>query len=139
MKDYDQLFQSALIDVEKSDSEESLENVRVKYFGKNGLINSELKNISKLTTEQKKQVGKKLNIFKSTFHDSIKKKKEIVNLRLVEEKLKSEFIDFTLPTRDAKELDAKIHPISFTIKEIYQILSNMGSNPFLASRTNTQH
>ena len=74
MKDYDQLFQSALIDVEKSDSEESLENVRVKYFGKNGLINSELKNISKLTTEQKKQVGKKLNIFKSTFHDSIKKK-----------------------------------------------------------------
>ncbi len=128
MKDYDQLFQSALIDVEKSNSEESLETVRVKYFGKNGLVNNELKNISKLTNDQKKQVGKKLNIFKLTFHDAIKKKKEIVNTKLIDEKLKSEFIDFTLPTRDAKELDAKIHPISFTIKEIYQILSNMGLN-----------
>ena len=78
MKDYDQLFQSALIDVEKSNSEESLETIRVKYFGKNGLINNELKNISKLTNDQKKQVGKKLNIFKLTFHDAIKKRKKLL-------------------------------------------------------------
>ena len=42
MIDYDQLIQSALIDVEKSDSIESIEQTRVKYFGKNGIINKEL-------------------------------------------------------------------------------------------------
>ena len=36
MKDYDQLFQSALIDVEKSEDLKTLEEFRVRYFGKNG-------------------------------------------------------------------------------------------------------
>ena len=46
MKDYDQLFQSALIDVEKSEDLKTLEEFRVKYFGKNGIISKELKSLS---------------------------------------------------------------------------------------------
>ena len=58
MIDYDQLIQSALIDVEKSDSIESIEQTRVKYFGKNGIINKELKSLAMLNPEQKKRLDK---------------------------------------------------------------------------------
>ena len=36
---YDQLIQSALNEVENAESSDSLEDVRVKYFGKNGISN----------------------------------------------------------------------------------------------------
>ena len=75
MKDYDQLFQSALIDVEKSEDLKTLEEFRVKYFGKNGIISKELKSLSSLTVEDKKNFGKKLNTFKSNFFNIINKKK----------------------------------------------------------------
>jgi len=55
MDKYDELIQSALIDVKNSKSIESIEKTRVKYFGKNGIINKELKLISTLDNDQKKK------------------------------------------------------------------------------------
>ena len=63
----DQLIQSALNEVEACSSVECLEAKRVKFFGKNGLITKELKSLSKLPLEQKKELGEKLNKFKNQF------------------------------------------------------------------------
>lgn len=128
MIDYDQLIQSALIDVEKSDSIESIEQTRVKYFGKNGIINKELKSLAMLNPEQKKEVGQKLNNFKVNFFSRIEEKKELIQRNSIEEKLKNESVDFSLPTRSEKKMEAKIHPISHTISEIVSILGSMGLN-----------
>ena len=67
MGNYDQLIQSAMVEVDTSNSIDSLENIRIKYFGKNGVVNHKLKQISKLNNEEKREVGKKLNEFKSSF------------------------------------------------------------------------
>ena len=126
MKDYDQLFQSALIDVEKSEDLKTLEEFRVRYFGKNGIISKELKSLSSLSEEDKKKFGKQLNTFKSNFFNSINKKKIDLEQQLIDQQLKSEFIDSSLPTRESRDVQAKLHPISFTINEIYSILNEMG-------------
>ena len=73
--DYDQLIQSALDEIENVESSDSLEEVRVKYFGKNGVITNELKSLSSMSIDKKKEVGIKLNIFKSNFFSSIEQKK----------------------------------------------------------------
>ena len=52
---YDQLIQSALNEVGIANSSQELENVRVKYFGKNGLVTLELKSLSSLSFEKKKE------------------------------------------------------------------------------------
>ena len=53
----------------------SLEKLRLKYFGKNGEVTSILKSLSNLSETDKKEVGKKLNLFKQNFFKNLEKKK----------------------------------------------------------------
>ena len=126
MHDYNNLFQAALVDLDNANNLDLIEKTRVKYFGKNGLINSQLKLLSKSSPEERKEIGKKLNQFKSEFLDKLSKKKEIIEEQNINHKLEKEIIDISLPSREHRYQETKIHPISFTINEIGEILSNMG-------------
>ena len=76
MSDYDQLFQSVLVEVDNAMDSELLEKTRVKFLGKNGLISLELKKISSLSPEEKKTLGKQLNEFKNILLKKINIKKK---------------------------------------------------------------
>ena len=67
MKNYDQLIDLALVELESCETLNSLEKARLKYFGKNGEVTSILKSLSKLSEKDKKAGGKKLNLFKQNF------------------------------------------------------------------------
>ena len=75
MKNYDQLIDSALAELESCETPELLDKVRVKYFGKNGEVTNILKSLSKFSQAEKKDMGKKVNLFKQTFFDNLEKKK----------------------------------------------------------------
>ncbi len=124
--DYDKLIQSALNEVEASNSSENLEKIRVKYFGKNGLFTKELKSLSNLSTEQKKVVGVKLNGFKNDFFSNLSIKKDKIENLEINKKLEEDFVDPSLPARENNFINSKIHPISHTVNEITSILGNMG-------------
>ena len=49
MKNYDQLIDSALAELESCENLDLLEKARVKFFGKNGEVTSILKNLSNLS------------------------------------------------------------------------------------------
>ena len=123
---YDELIQSALKEVKTSSSSEKLEEVRIKYFGKNGLFTQELKLLSNLSIDKKKELGLKLNSFKTHFFSSITSKKNEIEASEINSKLENDFLDVSLPARDLNNLNAKVHPISHTINEIITILGNMG-------------
>ena len=128
MKNYDQLIDLALVELESCDTLDLLENVRVKYFGKNGEVTSILKSLSNLTETEKKDVGKKLNSFKQNFFQNFEKKKNVIQQIEIEKKLQNEQIDISLPTREEEKFNSKIHPITHTVNEIVSILGNMGLN-----------
>ena len=123
---HDQLIQSALDEVENVKSTNELEVVRVKYFGKNGFFTKELKLLSELSIEEKKEVGIKLNSFKNNFFSQIQIKKNNLETIEVNLKLKEDFSDSSLPARQQELLNAKIHPITQTMNEIISILGGMG-------------
>ena len=75
MKNYDQLIDSALVELESCETLDELEKVRVKYFGKNGEVTSILKSLSSLSETEKKKVGGGLNLFKQNFFQNLEKKK----------------------------------------------------------------
>ena len=54
MNNSDQLIQSALDEVGACEKLSDLEDVRVKYLGKSGSVTEALKNLSKLSIEEKK-------------------------------------------------------------------------------------
>ena len=52
-----------------------LETLRVQYLGKKGLLTSEMKSLSLLSFEEKKEKGRELNIFKNYFENKLSEKK----------------------------------------------------------------
>ena len=123
---YDEIIQSALKEVEDSNASEKLEQVRIKYFGKNGTFTNALKSLSTLSIEEKKSVGQKLNGFKNLFFSSFSRKKNQIENLEINKKLENDFIDLSLPAREVNFIEAKVHPISHTTNEIVNILGDMG-------------
>jgi phenylalanyl-tRNA synthetase alpha chain len=108
----------------KINSLSDLENLRIFYLGKKGAVTELLGNLKNLSLEEKKSVGAELNKIKTAISEELQNKKDQLELADLNEKLKTEFIDLTMPTR--QENQGLIHPISKVIKEIGQIFGNLG-------------
>jgi len=102
---------------------QEVEAIRLEYLGKKGLIPLEMKLLAKLPIEQKKIKGQELNKLKTFIEDSIKHHKILIENKKLEEKLKNESVDVTLPHNE--EVTGKIHPISQTIFSIIEIFGNL--------------
>ena len=110
--------------IEKVSSLAELEELRVKYIGKKGLLTSEMKSLSSLSIEEKKIKGQKLNLIKTFLESELLRKKDSIENSLINELVKKEKIDVTLPPRDYQS--GKIHPISQSLYKIIDIFSSMG-------------
>ena len=102
---------------------QELEVIRLEYLGKKGLLPAEMKLLGKLPIDQKKIKGQELNKLKTFIEDSINDHKILIENAELEQKLKNESIDVTLP--HTEEITGKIHPISQTIFSIIEIFGNL--------------
>ena len=102
---------------------QEVEVIRLEYLGKKGFIPSEMKLLGKLPIDQKKIKGQELNKLKTFIENSVNEQKILIENKKLEEKLKNESIDVTLPHNE--ELSGKIHPISQTIFSIMEIFGNL--------------
>ena len=102
---------------------QELEVIRLEYLGKKGLLPAEMKLLGKLPINQKKIKGQELNKLKTFIEVSINDHKILIENAELEQKLKNESIDVTLP--HTEELTGKIHPISQTIFSIIEIFGNL--------------
>ena len=102
---------------------QEVEVIRLEYLGKKGLISSEMKLLGKLSIDQKKIKGQELNKLKTFIEDTVNDHKNFIENKKLEDKLKNESIDVTLPHNE--EVLGKIHPISQTIFSIIEIFGNL--------------
>ena len=103
---------------------DSLEALRIKYLGKKGLVSLEMKSLSSLSIDEKKIKGQELNSFKSFFEKEIQNKRDEIETSSINEKLRKENIDATLPPRNFET--GRLHPISQTTYKIIEIFGQMG-------------
>jgi len=112
------------IQISKVSSLAGLEELRINYLGKKGLLTVEMKSLSFLSIEEKKEKGQKLNSIKSFLENELLKKKDSMANLKINELIKKEKIDVTLPSRNYQS--GKIHPISQSLYKIIDIFSSMG-------------
>ena len=124
MENMDDLKKELLAEVEKASDMKSLEEVRVAVLGKKGKITELMKNLGGLSVEEKKEMGKSLNILKSEVEKALDAKKEEFAAKELEAKLAAERIDVTLPIRP--EQQGRIHPVSKIYEEVVAIFGEMG-------------
>ena len=98
--------------------------VKSDLFGKDGLITNKFKKIATISESERKKYATELNNIKDELQDLINLKISEIEILEVNEKLKNEKIDVTLPERPI--IRGKIHPVSQTIDEISSIFSEIG-------------
>ena len=76
----------------QTNSLHELESVRLKYLGKKGIIPSEMKSLTNLEIEQKKIRGQELNTIKQIIEIAIIEKKQNIENKQLNEKIKKEKI-----------------------------------------------
>lgn len=103
-----------------------LENMRVAYLGKKGSITAVLKDMGKLSDEERKALGQEVNVLKNEVTDRIAdKKEEFARLELEKEINSAPEIDVTIPP----VLDrGSYHPITLVQRQCERIFKSMGFN-----------
>jgi len=104
-----------------STSKKEIENIRIKYLGRKGIITQKLKNIKHLKDEEKPLYGKELNTLKLTIEEEIAKRGQEITKTVKEEE---QFFDWTMPG-DRRWL-GHLHPLTTTMDEIVEVFLRMG-------------
>ena len=125
MKELMQSLREASIKaINESDSPESIEALRVKYLGKKGELTAILRQMGKLTPEERPVMGQLANQLRSEIEDAIELRKTILSKKLLEKQLESEAVDVTLPGK-AQPIGHK-HPMYNVLDQIKDIFVGMG-------------
>ncbi len=120
-KKYTSLISELRDKLKRCDSPHDLVNIKSYYLGKNGIVTNEFTKLKSVEISEKKELGKTLNILKNEIQKLINKKSSSLNNKN-DENIK--LIDVTLPGKDISF--GSRHPITITINNIIDILSNYG-------------
>ncbi len=99
----------------------AIDRIKLSYFGKNGIITLQLKNLAKLDINEKKEFGKKINVIKIQAEKIITQKLIEIREQEVFLSLQTDKLDVTLPARS--KFKGSIHPISQVTEELLNIFS----------------
>ena len=124
MSDLDKINSIFNAKIDSIKSKDELQNLKTEFFGKNGKITSQFKNLGSLPTDKKKKFASELNKLKNSLTTQLDTKILEIETKEINNKLKDEKIDVTLPTRPFRQ--GKIHPVSQVIDEISSIFSEIG-------------
>lgn len=102
----------------------SLEELRVKFLGKKGEITGILKQMGKLSPEERPKMGALANRVRTEIDETIKEKQKSLQNAALEAKLKAETLDITLPGKKPKT--GGMHPLRIVEDEVKEIFLGMG-------------
>ncbi len=122
MKDFRELETEIKKASDKFTDIESINEFRIKFLGKKGIISLEMKELASLSGDERKQNAEKLNKIKDSVLEIIASKTEELNSEELEKKLNSETLDITLSTSKSY---GTIHPISQVIEEVITIFGDL--------------
>ena len=114
----------ALESIEACSNETELNNVKSKYMGKKSEFTEIMAGMSKLSNEEKKEVGMKSNEFRMSVNEAIDNKLTAIKDEALNKKLEEDKIDITLPSKK-KRMGTK-HPLTSVREEIEDLFLSMG-------------
>lgn len=102
----------------------SLEDIRIATLGKKGRVSLMMRELGKMSVEEKKEFGPRFNGLKVRLNDGLADRKNELEEMALNERLASERIDITLPT--APNMQGSIHPITQVMDEVTEIFTELG-------------
>lgn len=118
------LRESAVAELMKADSPDTLNDLRVKYLGKKGSLTGILRGMGALSAEERPRIGQIVNQIRSELEGLIESKGAELKDAELAKRLASERIDVTLSGRRMSE--GHRHPLTLTLERIKEIFMQLG-------------
>jgi len=120
-----EILREALEKINQNDHTlKSLEEIRLAYLGKKGVLTEVMAGLRSLTPEEKPVIGQKINVIKATIENTLKDAKTKVEDQELLKLLESEKIDPTLP--GLKLPTGSIHPLNQVIEDVEDLFLGLG-------------
>ena len=119
-----ELRENAVKSITGADSIEALEALRVKYLGKKGELTAILKQMGKLSADERPIMGQLANQLRAELEKNIESARSRLEAAALEDKLDLEAVDVTIPGEEIR-LGHK-HPMYKALDEIKDIFVGMG-------------
>ena len=119
---------SALESIAGTQSGAELEALRVKYLGKKGELTAVLKQMGKLSPEERPVMGQMANEVRAELEKAIEAQAAVLAEKALEAKLAAETVDVTIPGK-RPQVGHK-HPMYTALDEFKEIFINMGFEIF---------
>jgi phenylalanyl-tRNA synthetase alpha chain len=120
----DDLKAKYLSQIADAADESTLEDLRVTALGKKGEISLRMRELGKMTPEERQVAGPALNALKDEVNSALAAKKAGLADAALDERLRTEWLDVTLPGRSRPA--GTIHPISQVTDEVSAIFADLG-------------
>ena len=125
MKELMQSLREASIQaISASDNPEVLEALRVRYLGKKGELTAILRQMGKLSAEERPAMGQLANQLRAEIEDAIEQRRAELGRGMLEKRLERETLDVTLP--GVEQPAGHKHPMYNVLDQIKDIFIGMG-------------
>ena len=101
-----------------------VEDIRVRYLGKKGMLTEQLKTLGKLPPEERPRVGALVNQAKEALQEKLGARRQQLESAARDQQLASEVLDVTLPGRGVRL--GGPHPITRTLERLENLFMRMG-------------
>ncbi len=120
----EQIEALAMEELKSCETIKALDDLRIKYLGKKGELTAILKQMGKLSAEERPVIGQLANKVRQDIEQALNESISAVKEKEKTARIKAESIDITLPGK--KILTGKLHPLNTVLNEIEEIFLGMG-------------
>ena len=119
-----QIKQQAMEALQQAQTPAQLEELRVRFLGKKGELTAVLKQMGKLSPEERPVMGQLANAVRAEIEEMLEKQKAAAHAAALEAKLASEALDVTIPGKSV--VLGHAHPMNQVLQQIKDLFVGMG-------------
>ncbi|MDE0099416.1 MAG: phenylalanine--tRNA ligase subunit alpha [Truepera sp.] len=118
------MLEQALREIEAAPDPQQLQDIRVRYLGKRGMVTQELRRLGALRPDERREAGQRINRLKSVLEEAIHERREALEREAVRRQLERESVDVTLPGARLKQ--GGLHLMTLVTHRLIEIFVSLG-------------
>ena len=131
------MLEEALAAVRAAANLQELQDVRVRYLGKKGLLTQQLKGLGALPPDERREAGKVINEHKGAVEDAVRERREALERASLDEQLARESVDVTLPGTQLS--DGGLHLLTLVTHRLLDVFTALGYEVAAGPELETDH
>ena len=119
-----ELREKSLAAIAGTETAEDLEALRIQYLGKKGELTAILKQMGRLSAEERPVMGQMANEVRAALEQTLEERKKALGEKALQKRLAAEALDVTIPGAEAK-IGVR-HPMYQVLDKLKEIFIGMG-------------